>query len=41
MLKRKDQARAELSLSTFQEFNKEIFFDNTIPPDKFTPLTDA
>ena len=41
MLKRKEQARAELSLSTFQEFNKEIFFDNTIPPDTFTPLTDA
>ena len=34
MLNRKDQERTELSLSTFQEFNEEISFDDTIPPDR-------
>jgi hypothetical protein len=41
MLKRKNDEKAEISLQTFQKFNESIFYDATIPPDKFTPLTDV
>ena len=40
MLKRKDQERSELSLSTFQEFNEEIFFDDTITEDENRAIND-
>jgi hypothetical protein len=31
----------DLPLEDFTEFNKKIFYDETIPADTFTPLTQA
>jgi hypothetical protein len=39
MLKQKDTSPIEISLDSFTKFNKNIFQDESIPPDTFTPLT--
>jgi hypothetical protein len=39
MLKQRETSPVEISLATFTRFNKNIFHDQTIPPDTYTPLT--
>jgi hypothetical protein len=39
MLKQQDTSPVEVKLDKFTEFNKEIFFDDDIIPDTYTPLT--
>ena len=41
MLKKREKEKTELSLPAFKKFNENIFFDESIPPDTFTPLVDA
>jgi hypothetical protein len=41
MLKRRENTKTDLPLPAFQKFNENIFFDESIPPDTFTPLADA
>ena len=38
MLKQKDSNPIEVPISQFTAFNKEIFFDEDIIPDEYTPL---
>jgi hypothetical protein len=39
MLKQKDTNPIEVTISQFTEFNRDIFFDDDIIPDEYTPLT--
>jgi hypothetical protein len=41
MLKRRENVKTDLPLPAFQKFNENIFLDESIPPDTFTPLEDA
>jgi hypothetical protein len=41
MLKNKERDKTDLSIQAFKKFNESIFYDENIPPDVFTPLTDA
>jgi hypothetical protein len=41
MLKQKGSDATGLSLQNFQKFNEDIFFDESISTDTFTPLRDA
>jgi hypothetical protein len=39
MLKQKDTNEIEISIAKFTKFNKDIFHNEDIPPDIYTPLT--
>jgi hypothetical protein len=39
MLKQKDTNEVEISIAKFTKFNKDIFHNEDIPPDTYTPLT--
>jgi hypothetical protein len=41
LLKGKTTTHADLPLQAFTEFNKEFFYDASIPPDSYTPLSQA
>jgi hypothetical protein len=41
MLKNKEREKTDLSTKAFKKFNESIFYDQAIPPDEYTPLTDA
>jgi hypothetical protein len=41
MIKSRTSQPAELSLEAFSDFNKEVFYDEKIPPDQFKALNDA
>jgi hypothetical protein len=41
MLKTRSAQQTDLSLEEFSNFNREVFFDEAIPPDRYTPLADA
>ena len=41
MLKQRTNQQSKLSLDEFTEFNKAVFYNDKIPPDHYTPLTDA
>ena len=41
MLTSRATKQTELSLETFNEFNKAVFYNDNIPPEDFTPLTNA
>jgi hypothetical protein len=38
MLKSKDQDLSTLKLKEFTEYNREIFFDPSLPPESYTPI---
>jgi|JI9StandDraft_2_1071091.scaffolds.fasta_scaffold369013_1 hypothetical protein len=39
MLKQKDTNEVEISIAKFTKFTKDIFHNEDIPPDTYTPLT--
>jgi hypothetical protein len=41
LLKNNGNESTDLPLQTFADFNKEVFYDESIPMDTFTPLTNA
>ena len=41
LLKNKAGATQEISLEMFRKYNEKIFYDEKIPPDKYTPLTNT
>jgi hypothetical protein len=40
MLKQRDQGDSPIPIGAFTTFNKEIFFDEEIKPDRYSPLLD-
>jgi hypothetical protein len=38
MLKQKDSISIDVPIDQFTRFNEELFHDDTIPPDQYTPL---
>ena len=38
MLKQKDSTSIDVPIEKFTKFNRDIFHDDTIPPDSYTPL---
>ena len=40
MLKQRDQGDSPIPIGAFTAFNKEIFYDEEITPDKYSPLLD-
>jgi hypothetical protein len=39
MIKQQDTSPVEVNLDRFTNFNRQIFHDDTILPDTYTPLT--
>jgi hypothetical protein len=41
MIKTRTTQHVDMSLETFSDYNKAMFFDESIPPDSYTALADA
>jgi hypothetical protein len=41
MLKAKTASQTDIPTAEFIQFNREIFYDDTIPPDEYTPVPNA
>ena len=41
MLKPKSSPANDIPMAEFVQFNKDIFYDATLPPDSYTPVVNA
>jgi hypothetical protein len=41
MIKTRTAQHIDMSLETFSDYNKAMFYDESIPPDGYSALTDA